>query len=98
MIEIDKSNLGITRIKLLHKGKFNAVLGAKFEKLISKHLKENKRIEINLNDLLIIEPDGYPHLSNIVKQASELNCELSFMNVHEDVSEVIDSFSLHSEG
>ena len=45
-----------------------------------------------------MDDEGYAHLSEIVKQANEADCFLTFMNVHEALSEIIDSFNLEEEG
>lgn len=98
MIEIDKRSEDSTRVILLHKGAFNDTIGKELEEMVQGYIRENHRIEINLNELPIIEKGGYPYLSSIVKQTFDSNCDLTFSNVHEDISEIIDSFTFSSEG
>jgi len=98
MIEIDKSREDSTRIKILHNGTFSDIIGKELERKVMACIKENHKIEINLNDLSIIEIEGYPYLSNIIKQTFDSNCSLTFINVNEEISEIIDSFTFSSEG
>lgn len=98
MLEIKTHKKGSFTV-LFHKtNTFTEALGYELLTKLSTHLKEHAKITINLNGIDKMEANGYKHLSKINSMAQENNCEISFINIHDDISEITDSFTLTSEG
>ncbi len=85
-------------LKLVHEGILSGALAGELHERIAPYIAEHQVIEIDLNEVEQMDDEGYAHLSEIVKQANEADCFLTFMNVHEALSEIIDSFNLEEEG
>lgn len=76
---------------------FDEKHGVEFVKKMKLNFKEHEIITVDLQGIVNIDTKGYKFLSEINKWANDQGCNIHYTNVHDNLNEIIDSFTLTSE-
>ncbi len=97
MVGLETTSEGIIWAMVKDVKVFDEKTGKDLAKILKFKVIEHDMITINLDGVEKFTDEGYREFSNLIHLAFENNCTLYFSEVHENLTEIIDSFVKNNE-